>query len=106
MTERAGPSGQSVDSKQVSRPAAQRGYIRVHEHRCKGCDLCIPACPVRIIHKPGVGRVNAMGWTPVEVGPDEMKYCLGCNLCAMVCPDQAIDVFRFSKSVPHEDLPQ
>ena len=46
-----------------------------------------------------------MGWRPVIVEPDLMKYCIGCNLCAMVCPDQAIEVFRFDQPVPHEELP-
>jgi 2-oxoglutarate ferredoxin oxidoreductase subunit delta len=86
------------------RPKAQRGYIVIHEDRCKGCDLCIPECPVEIISKVGSDRVNWMGWLPVEVLNDEMKYCIACNLCAMICPDQAIEVFRFAKPVPHEAL--
>jgi formate hydrogenlyase subunit 6/NADH:ubiquinone oxidoreductase subunit I len=45
-----------------------------------------------------------MGWLPVEVRDGEMKYCIACNLCAMICPDQAIEVFRFAKAVPHEAL--
>ena len=85
------------------RPKAQRGYIHILEDRCKGCDLCIPECPVDIIVKAGPEKVNWMGWLPVEVPGGEMKYCIACNLCAMICPDQAIEVFRFTKPVPHED---
>jgi 2-oxoglutarate ferredoxin oxidoreductase subunit delta len=84
------------------RPKAQRGYIHILEDRCKGCDLCIPECPVDIISKAGSDRVNWMGWLPVEVRDGEMKYCIACNLCAMICPDQAIEVFRFAKPIPHE----
>lgn len=98
-----GASGHLIEAKEVPRPDAQRGYIEIFEQLCKGCDLCIPACPVRII-EPGQGA-NMMGWRPVIVEPDLMKYCIGCNLCAMVCPDQAIEVFRFDQPVPHEELP-
>ncbi len=77
----------------------------IYEDRCKGCDLCIPECPVDIIVKAGADRVNWMGWLPVEVKGGDMKYCIACNLCAMICPDQAIEVFRFAKAVPHEALP-
>ena len=89
---------------ETPRPDAQRGYIRILEDRCKGCDLCIPACPVDIIEKSGPDKVNWMGWIPVEVPDEDMKYCLACNLCAWICPDQAIEVFRFRKPVPHEEL--
>jgi 2-oxoglutarate ferredoxin oxidoreductase subunit delta len=77
----------------------QLGYIVVDEQRCKGCDLCIPACPVDIIVKSGPSRVNLRGWIPVEV--TDMSKCIACNLCAIVCPDQAIDVFRFAKPIHH-----
>ena len=77
----------------------QLGYIVIHEQRCKGCDLCIPACPVDIIVKSGPERVNFLGWIPVEV--TDMTRCIACNLCATVCPDQAIDVFRFAKPIRH-----
>lgn len=79
---------------------AQRGYIEILEERCKGCDLCIPECPVDIIEKAAAGDVNWMGWIPVVVS--DMRPCIACNLCAMVCPDQAIDVYRFDKSIRHE----
>ncbi len=89
-------------SSPVPRPKAQRGYIRIIEERCKGCDLCIPACPVDIIVKAGPESVNWMGWIPIAV--DGMEYCLACNLCAMICPDQAIKVFKFAKPIPHEEV--
>ena len=89
-----------TEKKEKKKAKLQRGYIVVHAHRCKGCDLCIPVCPVDIIVKAGPERVNWMGWTPVAV--EGMEYCLACNLCAMICPDQAIEVFKFAKPIPHE----
>jgi ferredoxin len=59
---------------EIPRPKAQRGYIDILVDRCKGCDLCIPACPVEIIEKYGPGNVNWMGWLPVRVSDEEMKY--------------------------------
>jgi 2-oxoglutarate ferredoxin oxidoreductase subunit delta len=91
------------ESKAKPKRKPQMGYIVIHEQRCKGCDLCIPACPVEIISKVGPGRVNLMGWIPVEV--TDMTRCIACNLCAMVCPDQAIDVFRFARPIKHEEAP-
>jgi 2-oxoglutarate ferredoxin oxidoreductase subunit delta len=88
--------------KPKQKPKAQRGYITILEARCKGCDLCIPACPVEIIEKAGPEKVNWMGWIPVQV--TEMRDCTACNLCAMVCPDQAIEVYRFERPIPHEEL--
>jgi len=88
-----------TEKKEKKKVRLQRGYIVVHAHRCKGCDLCIPVCPVDIIVKAGPGNVNLMGWIPVEV--TDMSKCIACNLCALVCPDQAIDVFRFAKPIPH-----
>jgi len=50
--------------------------------------------------KAGPERVNWMGWIPVTV--TDMTQCIACNLCAMVCPDQAIEVYRFSRPIPHD----
>lgn len=85
------------------KPLLQHGYIVIDEQRCKGCDLCIPACPVDIIVTAGPQRVNLSGRIPVEV--TDMTRCIACNLCATVCPDQAIDVFRFAEPIRHGDEP-
>lgn len=88
-----------TETPRKKKPPLQHGYIVIHDQRCKGCDLCIPACPVDIIVKAGADSVNLMGWVPVEV--TDMTRCIACNLCATVCPDQAIDVFRFAKPIRH-----
>lgn len=88
-----------ADTARQKKPSAQHGYIVIDEQRCKGCDLCIPACPVDIIVKAGLRRINLSGRIPVEV--TDMTRCIACNLCATVCPDQAIDVFRFARPIRH-----
>lgn len=73
----------------------QLGYILIHNDRCKGCDLCIPVCPVNIIVQGESQSVNHLGWIPIKV--DNMRQCTACKLCSIACPDQAIDVFKFDK---------
>lgn len=67
------------------------GRIIVNEERCKGCELCIGACPPGIITL--AGQLNSHGYkTAVLCDPEHL--CTGCALCAVVCPDAAITVFR------------
>jgi len=65
--------------------------IIVDESRCKGCELCISACPRNLI-KLDTERINAMGYHPSTL-TDEEK-CIGCAMCAMMCPHIAITVER------------
>jgi 2-oxoglutarate ferredoxin oxidoreductase subunit delta len=64
--------------------------IDVNTKRCKGCELCIPACPYKVI---GLSKTfSATGYYPaMMVNPEE---CNGCRLCAFVCPDVAITVYK------------
>ena len=64
--------------------------IVVTEDSCKGCKLCLAACPKHLLV---VGeKYNAKGVRPVvQVRGEE---CTGCKLCAIMCPDSAISVYR------------
>jgi len=64
--------------------------IIVNENLCKGCELCVKACPRGIIALSD--RINAKGYHPAEL-LDESK-CTGCCSCAIMCPDVAITVER------------
>ena len=59
--------------------------IIVDEKVCKGCSMCIHACPKKII-------AHAKGYHPAEL-TDEAA-CVGCAACATMCPDSAITVER------------
>jgi len=56
---------------------------------CKGCGLCVKACPQKIIIV-NKDKVNAIGYNPAEVA--DMSKCIGCAFCATMCPDCVIEV--------------
>ena len=65
--------------------------IIVDERVCKGCELCVGACPRKIIALDPK-RINAKGYHPASlIKPEE---CIGCAMCAVMCPDCAITVER------------
>ncbi len=67
--------------------------IRVDEKYCKGCELCLDACPRRIIELD-MSRLNAKGYHPAGLKKGSEDKCTGCASCAAMCPDCAIIVER------------
>lgn len=61
------------------------------EELCKGCGLCVNACPLGILELSKT-KLNDKGHSPVEL-TDEEK-CIGCASCATMCPDCVITVER------------
>lgn len=58
--------------------------------RCKGCGLCVAACPHHVLELDP-GRVNALGHHPVRLV--DPAGCTSCVLCARVCPDAVFTVY-------------
>lgn len=56
--------------------------------KCKGCGLCILACPKKIVALSS--EINAKGYHPAECTQPEA--CIGCAFCARMCPDCVITV--------------
>jgi NAD-dependent dihydropyrimidine dehydrogenase PreA subunit len=72
-----------------------RGHIEILEEACKGCGLCVPACP------PGVlaltTRLNSHGYHPVAYTG---SGCTACGICYHACPEpSAITVFALEAPV-------
>jgi 2-oxoglutarate ferredoxin oxidoreductase subunit delta len=63
--------------------------ITIDEALCKGCGLCVRACPKKILITAKT-RLNARGYHPAEV-TDE-GACSACLSCARTCPDVAIRI--------------
>jgi 2-oxoglutarate ferredoxin oxidoreductase subunit delta len=60
-----------------------------YETACKGCRLCMDACPKKILDLD-TSKVNAKGYNPVMC--NNIGDCTACAVCARVCPDSVIKV--------------
>lgn len=70
-----------------------RGTVHFKIEICKGCELCIVACPQESLGLSN--KINLQGYRFAELIKDN---CTGCVNCALVCPDAAITVYREPKS--------
>ena len=60
--------------------------IEIDRERCKGCELCVSACPQKILAM--TKTINSKGYFTAEVA--EPMRCIGCRICCVTCPDVAI----------------
>jgi 2-oxoglutarate ferredoxin oxidoreductase subunit delta len=66
-----------------------RGTVAIDVATCKGCELCITACPPDVLTM--TTQVNHLGYHYPQLHPG----CTGCAACLFVCPDFCFEVFRF-----------
>ncbi len=69
-----------------------RGSVIIEKDICKGCELCIQACPQESLGLSN--QINRNGYRYAVLIKDN---CTGCVNCALVCPDAAIIVYRQPK---------
>ena len=68
-----------------------RGRPEFDRERCKGCTLCVGACPEKILAMSRTA-FNRLG-VPFAECFDESR-CTACMSCAIICPDMAVRVIR------------
>jgi 2-oxoglutarate ferredoxin oxidoreductase subunit delta len=66
------------------------GAVVVDTEECKGCGLCVVACPQQVLGQNK--QVNSRGYhySFMEIP----EACIGCSNCAVICPDTCITVYR------------
>jgi 2-oxoglutarate ferredoxin oxidoreductase subunit delta len=73
---------------------AKKGYVEINTERCKGCGLCINACPQHVLRFSE--KFNDKGYHYAELYDPDDK-CPGCAFCYYMCPDVCITVHRVSE---------
>ncbi len=70
--------------------AQARGRVTIDTEECKGCGVCVDACPPKCLELlPGLNPngVHPARYTGIN--------CSGCGICFYVCPEPgAITVYR------------
>jgi 2-oxoglutarate ferredoxin oxidoreductase subunit delta len=74
----------------AERPADAWVPLEIARDRCKGCELCVAACPHHVLALD-LEVVNALGYHPIELL--DAAGCTSCAFCARVCPDAVFTVY-------------
>lgn len=68
----------------------KRGKVVINRERCKGCYLCVRACPFGVLEADT--GMNSGGVHPVLDAHGEK--CTACASCYRVCPDVVLTVYE------------
>ena len=69
---------------------ARKGKVEIDRELCKGCHLCIRACPQKILEADT--ELNSSGSRPAKAV--FVEKCIACGNCYEVCPDVCIRVYN------------
>lgn len=78
---------------------AVKGTVKIDIETCKGCELCIEACPQDSLQMSK--GINTKSYHYAVLVQDN---CTGCVNCALVCPDAVITVYRTTKKKDKEPI--
>lgn len=66
-------------------------YVLIKQDECKGCKLCMKACPRGVLGLSG--NINKLGYESVSVIKE--TECVGCGICYYSCPEPgALSVYK------------
>ncbi len=85
----------------TERTVISTGTVVIDADACKGCDLCIDACPVDVLTMT-TDEVNQRGYP----FPKLSAGCVGCKACSQICPDFVFQVYRYETPVQHDIEPE
>jgi 2-oxoglutarate ferredoxin oxidoreductase subunit delta len=71
-----------------------RGTLVIDVEACKGCDLCIDACPPGVLVMT-IHDVNERGYRYPQLLPG----CTGCKACSQICPDFVFQVYKYDTPI-------
>jgi 2-oxoglutarate ferredoxin oxidoreductase subunit delta len=74
-----------------------RGTLVIDIEACKGCELCIDACPPGVLTMTS-HEVNHRGYRY----PELWAGCTGCKACSQICPDFVFQVYKYDTPVRTE----
>lgn len=69
-----------------------RGDVQIAFHLCKGCSLCIEACPPRVLVQGD--QLNRQGYYAAQY---RGSGCTGCGICFYICPEPGAITVRVRK---------
>ena len=72
---------------------ARRGKVVIDRELCKGCFLCLRACPLKVLGEDP--EPNSTGTYPSK--PVNVEKCIACGNCWEVCPDVCIEVYELEE---------
>ena len=82
-------AGSATHGREGPAGVLSRGTVVIDVEACKGCELCIHACPPGVLEM--TTEVNARGYR----FPFLRAGCTGCKACSQICPDFCFQVYKY-----------
>jgi 2-oxoglutarate ferredoxin oxidoreductase subunit delta len=76
----------------MSKTVTTRGTVTIDVELCKGCELCIPACPVDVLVMSEARNERGEQYPLLKPG------CTGCGACYYVCPDFCFTIYQYERA--------
>src|ERR1022692_1087651 len=79
---RHGRAARGAGGRMTNTGKPDRGMVELNSEECKGCGLCVEACPPKVLLL--AGHLNRYGYHPAAYAG---VGCTGCGICFFVCPE-------------------